>query len=599
MDLRQFTAEALLEILYKVYKHSNIRNQSKKGVNMKLSEIFKITRNDTDSIQDVPKTDSASAERINRQIKSLTPGKQLQGEIIERNGNEVKIKLAGDLILSARMDRDVNVEEGQVLTFEVKNNGTTLSLSPLFTNTTNTDNVFKALQMANLPINETTISMTEIMMQQGMSVDEKSLQGVFRDIMLNPGTAVVNIVQLHQMGLPVNVGNLQQMENYKALTHQLVKGMTDVLKELPIAFSELYVKEGAPIALQMYSQLIKNLLPDTYSSGEGGADTALQSDVTGSDTQNLPNGTIDTNSTLQSQGETKSEQNVLNNPQPNMELPVFELLSQKECASLADLISAIPEESYPEAKELVQQILQGNVDATEVLKTLSELYSETDIRLHVALADIFRSGEYNKLLEAAVLKQWSIEPSEVMENKNVEELYTRLVNQLKGMKEVLDGSGAGQSSASKNVANLSQNIDFMNQMNQMYTYVQLPLKMNSKHANGELYVYTNKRSLAENDGNVSAFLHLDMEHLGPVDVYVAMQNNKVSTKFTLRDDAMLDFLNSHIHILNERLSKKGFTMQCEMKVREKQEKEYNPIDRILQADRNTTLLSQHAFDVRA
>ncbi len=569
---------------------------------MKLSEIFKINIKNTDSIQDAPKTDSASAERINRQIKSLTPGKQLQGEIIERNGNEVKIKLAGDLVISARMDRDVNIEEGQILTFEVKNNGSTLSLSPLFTNTNNTDNVIKALQMANLPINEKTISMTEIMMQQGMSVNEKSLQGVFRDIMLNPGTAVVNIVQLHQMGLQVNAGNLQQMENYKALAHQLVKGMTDVLKELPIAFGELYVKEGAPGALQMYSQLIKNLLPDTYNSGEGGADTALQSDAAGEFIQNPAGGTAAAeDGIMQSQASAEHEEALLqtDTKMQTMELPVSELLSQKECANLADFISAIPEDSYPEMKELVGQILQGNADTTEVLKALSQLYSETDIRLHVALADIFGSGEYNKLLEAAVLKQWSIEPSQVMENREVEELYTRLVNQLKGMKDVLDESGAGQSSAAKNVTNLSQNIDFMNQMNQMYTYVQLPLKMNSKHANGELYVYTNKRSLAEKDGNVSAFLHLDMEHLGPVDVYVAMQNQKVTTKFTLCNDAMLDFLNSRIHILNERLSKKGFTMQCEMKVREEQEKEENPIDRILQADKNTTLLSQHAFDVRA
>ena len=50
---------------------------------------------------------------------------------------------------------------------------------------------------------------------------------------------------------------------------------------------------------------------------------------------------------------------------------------------------------------------------------------------------------------------------------------------------------------------------------------------------GELYVYTNKKNLADNDGNVSAFLHLDMDHLGPVDVYVAMQQQKVIMPYLL------------------------------------------------------------------
>lgn len=46
-------------------------------------------------------------------------------------------------------------------------------------------------------------------------------------------------------------------------------------------------------------------------------------------------------------------------------------------------------------------------------------------------------------------------------------------------------------------------------------------------------MFTNKRSLAEKDGEVSALLHLTMEHLGPLDVYVKMNQGKVSTEFTV------------------------------------------------------------------
>ena len=40
---------------------------------------------------------------------------------------------------------------------------------------------------------------------------------------------------------------------------------------------------------------------------------------------------------------------------------------------------------------------------------------------------------------------------------------------------------------------IHSNVEFMNQVNQMYTYAQIPLKMSGQHASGELFVYTNKK----------------------------------------------------------------------------------------------------------
>lgn len=51
---------------------------------------------------------------------------------------------------------------------------------------------------------------------------------------------------------------------------------------------------------------------------------------------------------------------------------------------------------------------------------------------------------------------------------------------------------------------MSQNVNFLNQMNQMYAYIQLPFKLSESNAHGELYVYSNKRNLAQKEGEVSA-----------------------------------------------------------------------------------------------
>ena len=71
--------------------------------------------------------------------------------------------------------------------------------------------------------------------------------------------------------------------------------------------------------------------------------------------------------------------------------------------------------------------------------------------------------------------------------------------------------------------------------------------------------------LAQNDGNVSALLHLDMPSLGPLDVYASITPEKsVFTKFYLESDEMIDFIAENIHVLNERLEKRGYKMKSEM-----------------------------------
>ncbi|MCH5274494.1 MAG: flagellar hook-length control protein FliK [Lachnospiraceae bacterium] len=574
---------------------------------MKLSDIFspssrQVKREERPSVR----SSGTSNENLNRQIKSLTPGKVLQGEVIEKNGGEVKIKLSDDMVLTARLDQDVNVEAGKMLTFEVRNNGSLLSLSPLFTNTANSDTVFKALQMAGLPINETTVAMTDSMMQQGMSIDSKSLQAMFKEVMAFPQTDPANIVTLHQLGLPLNEENIAQLENYQNLQHQLMQGMTDILAELPAAFGEVLAANGEKSAAEMYQALLALFLENGVSGGEeaailqAGEEIAAPQDgeiaslplegeaavlIGEAPEEGAPTGVENGPEAVLSQGEDGSVPT-------ESKLP----LNTEERNTLAKLFSEFPEEAIPDKKDFLADIRQGTVDTKDVLELLARTQPQTE-EAGKALSDILKSPEFQKLFQAQVLDQWSLKPEELMQDKKVEELYEKLNRQLDNMKEILQNSGAGQTAAAKNAGNLSQNLDFMNQMNNLYTYVQLPLKMAGKQTNGDLYVYTNKRSLARKDGNVSALLHLDMENLGPVDVYIAMQQTRVTTRFTVRDDDMLDFLNDNMHILNERLEKKGYSMRCEMTVRVEADTA-SPIEHILNTDKNNTVLAQYGFDVR-
>jgi hypothetical protein len=217
------------------------------------------------------------------------------------------------------------------------------------------------------------------------------------------------------------------------------------------------------------------------------------------------------------------------------------------------------------------------------------------------LESLLDSREFGTMLKSEIEKQWLIEPQNVADPKKVEELYERIRNQSERLHETLEAAGKGDTPVAKSVQNLQNNVDFMNKINQVFTYIQLPLKMSGNNAHGDLYIYTNKKHLAAKDGNVSALLHLDMENLGPLDVYVAMQNNKVSTNFTLQDESALDLIEENIGILDERLAKRGYDLKAQFHMKEEQEEDSPEgiMQTILNQEKNISVLSRTSFDMRA
>ena len=145
---------------------------------------------------------------------------------------------------------------------------------------------------------------------------------------------------------------------------------------------------------------------------------------------------------------------------------------------------------------------------------------------------------------------------------------------------------------------MQNNLDFMNQLNQIFQYVQLPLQMSGQDAHGDLYVYRNKNKRVSEDGSVSAVLHLDMENLGPVDVFVKMKENRVSTNFFVMDESILDLINDNIHILNERLEKRGYTMQVKMMLHDDKDDGDMAVDEMFDVNK-MSVISTASFDARA
>lgn len=518
---------------------------------------------------------NANTEQVNRQIRALVPGQTLRGEVVSREGNNAQIRLLQDVLVDAKVDADIRLELGQNITFQVKNNGQTLNLSPLFTNMATEGTVLKALDMALLPVNENTVAMTKQLMDAGLPIDKNTLQQIWHESNAFPDAEILDLVNLHRVELPVTEENITQMASYRNLTHQLTAGIAETGESLTNMLQGLVESGDIKQAATIYSEVLE-LLAFEDAAGET---------VTG---QQQTEGPL-----------LEPGVDVTVTPEEAEQMPVQPSATAPEAVPGQKTIIEEPTETAPGNGQTIKENpgaekTQEAPQLQNLQKLLKQGLETKDIPL---LRSILHNSKVAELPAKLLADRWSIKPEDVESPEKVEELYQKLGKQLKGLSNLLEENGQRGSSAYQNVTNLSQNVDFLQQINQTYAYIQLPLHLRQgEHKTGELFVYTNKKNLARKDGQVSALLHLDMEHLGPLDVYVALKDTKVSTKFYVQNDAILDYLEANMDVLTERLQKRGYDCKCETTLRTELQQTAQAMAPLLKTE-GSVPVAQYAFDV--
>lgn len=252
------------------------------------------------------------------------------------------------------------------------------------------------------------------------------------------------------------------------------------------------------------------------------------------------------------------------------------------------------EEVLPENKKT--PMLDADMTVEQFLKAVKLGLAEKQDFGFAGAQKLFASKEYQSLLKNIMEQEWLLTPKELTEENKINELYGRMEHQLKQLESAMQHAGMSTEAFSQTVTGVQNNIEFMNLINQTYTYVQLPLKLSNQNANSELYVYTNKKNLKDPDAEVTAFLHLDMENLGSTDVSVKLHNKHVKTNFYFSDDASFALVQQYLPVLEEALAKKGFT--CSLSVNQ-EEKEMNFVEDFLRKDQpQVGTLHRYSFDVR-
>lgn len=584
------------------------------------------------------KTAGTVTQKLVSEFTQMQEGAVFEGSINEIDGSKILLGLGNGQTIAARVEGSVNLMLGQSVFFQVKSNdGNTIAIKPFMGGQTFNPTIQKALDAAGMEMTKETIDMVNRMMEEGMPVDKQSLAAMRHTLMQNPYVSLDTAVMMTKLGIPVNSQMAAQFENYQNDRHSMLHEMNRVMDGL----SQVYAKAPASQLQQLNAQILSILQTDDGSlsgatlflenAGKPQEEGAVQLPSDGQNAGTQPAGqtaepavrSLDTQpaASAQVQAEAESQRqdaaienaikNAIKKPDQDMagEPAAAQETQEKPAGQPRQLQELFSRQQITQLEAQLKEIfpkmengkLNPQLTAKEFLDVFAKQLEQQPLPDKAALGRLFSGKEYHTLLKEVMQEQWTVRPEELKTEHKVEELYQRLNRQMGQIEQLARQTGMNTGQLSQAAAQVRDNIEFMHQINQAYTYVQIPLKMANQNAHSDLYVYTNKRNLRKKEGELSAFLHLELENLGTTDVSVKMLDKNVSTKFYLDDDASYDLIEAHLPELLERLEKLGY--HCHVSVDRREEK-VDFVEDFLQKSQpakaaSKGMVHRYSFDVRA
>ncbi|MEE1029032.1 MAG: flagellar hook-length control protein FliK [Agathobacter sp.] len=521
--------------------------------------------------------------------------------------------------------------------------------------------LLEALKTAGLATDANNLAMVNKMMEEQMSIDRNSLIDMARVAANNSNINVETLVQMQKLGLPISVEMASQFENYLGDKQAIGKVLEEFMNELPNAFgnNDMPVEQIKLLSSQILSvvteglaegnpennlgsilndnqlldlnEAIQRLLPEW---GEENSDITGEGQLAGSQDQTIKdmNGQSGALQDVSMQTGVEPEEAQTVKGQNEQGVNTQNDFANIEQAGVsenktADIISGQSADGQSGTVNLENSVAQtehgtgelGGVNSevlieeaqdmgyskeagtVEVLKDIQTLIDNSAKIDKDTLLKLFSNDNFKTLVKDALEQQWLIKPQDLAReadvSKKINKLYEKVEEQLAKLEQVVKASGQTDTAVSSLAAEIRNNVEFMNQINQAYTYVQVPLKMAGQSASGELYVYTNKKTLMEKDKELTAFLHLDMDNLGPTDVSVKMLGKDVTTNFYLENDAAYDLLEKNLSILEKRLADKGYN--CKINVTN-ENRHVNFVEDFMKKDMPAAgRVHRYSFDMRA
>lgn len=260
-----------------------------------------------------------------------------------------------------------------------------------------------------------------------------------------------------------------------------------------------------------------------------------------------------------------------------------------------DLIEHL--QNFPISRDMLLKIASGEASTTEVLSVINNTTSITDSE---KVQELFRSEIFQKLFARELQSAWTLTPEQLVK-EDISSFYSKMRQQMQQFHGLIQNtlSGSDSQEMSSFAHDIDSNISFMKTLNEAFSYFQLPLKLPSQDAHGDLYVYSRKERLRQNPEKASVLLHLNLEHLGQIDIKLDKNHNDIGASFSLNDMESVQLFRTNADMLTDALNRQGF--RCAIQIQEKEEPSPT-VDDFINTKVNTRAtneMKRFSFDIRA
>ena len=544
-----------------------------------LNNNFGFNKNIDNKVSEGKPAISGKISNLPDYIAALKEGSVFKGEVLDVRNNAVKILLSGNNILNARTQAGVSLNIGDILNFRVESN-TGVSMLVKAISEGNSSNglnmLMSALESANVPVNERNIALVKELVDNGQPVDKNTIKTLVSNLNSFTELDVKGAVSMYKHDIPITSDNVSQFNNYVENNNKLLNNFQSITNDIVDTLVNFDEGNNTESMLKLADSILKTLTGDESFS--------LESLYEQHKTELSLNG------------------NQIDAQISQMDEPISEQSISQVDSQLTDSVKQQnTEQAVNEQLKNHVEVASENAEDTVVLKENVTEKLMPQNNTNQIFTEEFKEVLKKTIEKSLLLDESILEKPEDEIKAELEKYYKEVENKSERLMNLLENAGLEKSALYKNVNNIKANLNFMNDLNNMALYVQIPVKFNESEAHGELYVMNRHKGKVNDSDVLTAFLHLDMENLGVTDVNIRLEKGQLTTKFTLEDTVSQDIVEEHLPELKKRLEEKGYeaTVLIEEFNRETASEQLSPFEKVMQLEEPKSFIKRYTLDVRA
>ncbi len=535
-------------------------------------------------------------------LNKLKPGDVIRAQVLENSGEELTIKLSDGSEVHANALTTINAKEGDFVNFVFKGTeGGKLVLESLGTNTTQSVNealvnAKSALALINVPISDKNIEMAMALLKQNLPVTNESLLKMEELTSVNKGLKADSAAFLIASKLSDNKNNIEKLQSLLSGRLKITDNISGLIKlvegagetEPPKTPQEIVNRlaslvkennENVPVKAAVMDNLLERLtsgIKMKFGSTEGIVEgNSASNSSAGKSGAALSTGNS-TDTVVQSSAASGNQVNKANTQNSQAKTETNQLLRAENGFGIDNSITQAPlsKADLPVLKELrsqLQTIAEGPKLTQEqftaikyIAKEISNTIDKIGLRQQELDNFIFDAGKQHIIKDAVnTLKNLVVR----IDRQNNEEInpvkfYNELESSLTVAKNAIQHLPSVVREAAVNIVNsLESNVNFINQLNNYSSYVQLPLSIFNQNTTGELYMLKKGSKTKKLDpSNLTVLLSLETNNIGRIDTLLSIKEKDVSTNFRLEDSGVFNILKDSHKMLYNSLLEKGFRL---------------------------------------